>query len=92
MEKPSLQLLEVRALGVGGAERPVWLAIHRHTWQRSERGDLQEAGITLLLKRCDVACSEHGFGDTAEFCGHYDGRQQRVSITTLHLDAGAVIG
>lgn len=90
MEKPSLQLLEVREPGVGHDERAVWLAVHRHAWQRSEPEGVQEAGITLMMERCDVARGEPGFGDTAEFCGYYDGRQQRVSITGRHLDAGAV--
>ena len=59
------------------------------SWE-SDRTTVAEAEIRLTFERCDAGRPRHGIVSSADFCGFYNAREQRISLTGRRLESGAV--
>jgi GNAT superfamily N-acetyltransferase len=87
---PTYALLELKAPSPPGASTWVALERHQHTSYDPNRTTVADAEIRLSFERCDAGRPRHGSVDCADFCGFYNAREQRISLTGRRLESGAV--
>jgi hypothetical protein len=89
-QPPAYALLELKAPTPPGAF--TWVALERYqrmSWD-PDRATVTDAEIRLTFERCDAGRPRHGTVASADFCGFYNAREQRVSLTGRRLESSAV--